>query len=136
MRDRVTGAQTLSSVATGGTHANGHSSYRMTISANGRYVAFSSDATNLVSADTNGATDVFVRDRVTGPTTRVNVASGGTQSNVTLRSEAAICATCRDAAFPPHASHSRSATPTHGQQSSKSIVKTQSFHQYYRIPDH
>lgn len=57
-------ATTLISVATGGTQANGHSSYRMTISANGRYVAFSSDATNLVAGDTNSAADVFVRDRL------------------------------------------------------------------------
>jgi Tol biopolymer transport system component len=33
------------------------------ISAHGRYVAFRSDATNLVDDDTNGKTDVFVRDR-------------------------------------------------------------------------
>ena len=38
------------------------------ISADGRFVAFNSDATNLVPGDTNGARDVFVRDRQTGTT--------------------------------------------------------------------
>jgi hypothetical protein len=47
------------------------------ISEDGRYVTFTSDATNLVSNDTNGATDIFVYDRVTRSTTRVNVDSAG-----------------------------------------------------------
>src|SRR5207302_988 len=48
----------------------------------GRFVAFDSDATNLVAGDTNGATDVFVHDRQTGATERVSVTSGGgTQGN-------------------------------------------------------
>jgi Tol biopolymer transport system component len=44
-------------------------------------VVFQSDATNLVANDTNGATDVFVRDTVGGTTTRVSVANDGTQGN-------------------------------------------------------
>ena len=51
------------------------------VSANGRYVAFSSWASNLVPGDTNDASDVFVKDLVTGTTTRVSVASDGSQSN-------------------------------------------------------
>src|SRR5207248_11572305 len=51
------------------------------LSADGRFVAFHSTATNLVAGDTNGATDVFVHDRQTGTTERVSVASGGTQGN-------------------------------------------------------
>ncbi|HEX9945300.1 MAG TPA: hypothetical protein VGG03_25095 [Thermoanaerobaculia bacterium] len=51
------------------------------ISADGRFVAFPSDATNLVRGDTNGTTDVFVRDRLTGATERVSVSSGGGQSD-------------------------------------------------------
>ena len=43
------------------------------LSANGRYVAFESLATNLVRNDTNGQADVFVRDRQTGTTSRVSV---------------------------------------------------------------
>jgi hypothetical protein len=51
------------------------------VSADGRYVAFSSWAANLVMGDTNGVADAFVHDRVTGATTRVSVASNGTQGN-------------------------------------------------------
>ncbi len=51
------------------------------ISANGRYVAFTSTASNLVAGDTNGKQDVFVRDLVNGTTTRVDVSSSGVQAN-------------------------------------------------------
>jgi len=51
------------------------------ISGDGRYVAFSSVATNLVPDDTNGTSDVFVRDRSTGVTRRASVASNGVQSD-------------------------------------------------------
>src|SRR3989440_135688 len=51
------------------------------ISAHGRFVAFYSSAANLVAGDTNGARDVFVRDRKTGKTTRVSVDSHGAQAN-------------------------------------------------------
>ncbi|MBI1851379.1 MAG: HYR domain-containing protein [Planctomycetes bacterium] len=48
---------------------------------NGRYVAYESDATNLVPGDTNSATDIFVRDRIAGTTTRVSLTAGGLQAN-------------------------------------------------------
>ncbi len=51
------------------------------VSADGRYVAFESEARNLVSDDTNKKKDVFVRDRVLGTTTRISVASDGTEAN-------------------------------------------------------
>lgn len=51
------------------------------ISADGRFVVFQSAATNLVANDTNNATDIFVRDRQSGQTTRVSVAADGTQAN-------------------------------------------------------
>jgi Periplasmic component of the Tol biopolymer transport system len=79
VHDRQTGQTTRVSVASDGTQANGHS-YAPSISADGRYVAFASLASNLVSGDTNGAWDVFVHDRQTGETTRVSVASDGTQA--------------------------------------------------------
>jgi len=68
------------SVASGGTQANS-ASLEASLSADGRYVAFSSFATTLVAGDTNGASDVFVHDRQTGETRRVSVASDGTQGN-------------------------------------------------------
>ncbi|MCB1245652.1 MAG: PD40 domain-containing protein [Acidimicrobiia bacterium] len=51
------------------------------ISGNGRYVAFVSDGDNIVPNDTNNSSDVFVFDRDTGTTTRVSVASDGTEGN-------------------------------------------------------
>ncbi len=68
------------SVSSSNTQGNGEST-GASISANGRYVAFASDATNLVPGDTNGKTDIFVRDWASGTTTRVSVASNGTQAN-------------------------------------------------------
>ncbi len=50
------------------------------ISADGRYVAFVSLADNLVPGDTNQHEDVFVRDRVTQTTTRISVATDGSQA--------------------------------------------------------
>src|SRR6266545_1404755 len=86
VHDRQTGQTTRVSVASDGTQANDQS-FRPAISADGRYVTFASVASNLVPGDTNGAqgvflgTDVFVHDRQTGQTTRVSVASDGTQAN-------------------------------------------------------
>jgi Tol biopolymer transport system component len=80
VHDRQTGQTTRVSVASGGTQGN-DGSYDPSISADGRYVVFESIASNLVSGDTNGKCDVFVHDRQTGQTTRVSVASGGTQGN-------------------------------------------------------
>lgn len=76
LHDRRTGATTRVSVATGGVQANDHSG-GTAISADGRFVAFSSIATNLVAADTNGAEDAFVHDRQVGTTARVSLAMGG-----------------------------------------------------------
>jgi Tol biopolymer transport system component len=60
--------------------ANGGSG-NAAISANGRYVAFASAASNLVRRDTNRVYDVFVRDRVRGTTERVSLGSHGVQAN-------------------------------------------------------
>jgi Tol biopolymer transport system component len=65
LRDRATGQTTLVSVSSGGVKGNSNS-WRPTISADGRYVAFQSEATNLVPGDTNGRIDLFVRDLWTG----------------------------------------------------------------------
>lgn len=68
------------SVATGGGEANGGSD-RQALSFDGRYVAFQSDATNLVTDDTNGVSDVFVRDRTGITTVRVSVSTGGSEGD-------------------------------------------------------
>ena len=67
------------SVTNAGAQANSPS-YMGAISADGRYVVFSSLATNLVAGDTNIAEDVFVRDRTLNTTTRVSVSSSGVQT--------------------------------------------------------
>ena len=81
VHDRQTGQTTRVSVASDGTEANASSS-GPDLSDDGRYVAFSSSATNLVSGDTNGNADVFVHDLQTGTTTRVSVNSFGVQANM------------------------------------------------------
>src|SRR6266851_1295951 len=70
----------LDSVSSAGVQGN-QDSELPAVSADGRFVAFDSQASNLVKGDTNGAIDVFVRDRLTGTTERVSVASKGTQGN-------------------------------------------------------
>jgi hypothetical protein len=79
VHDRHTGLTTRVSVNSEGIQANSISD-GPTLSANGRFVAFNSAATNLVPNDTNGTFDAFVHDRRTGETTRVNVASDGTEA--------------------------------------------------------
>jgi Tol biopolymer transport system component len=79
--DRKTGETSRVSVSSDGMQGNYRSGPGVAISADGRYVVFSSDATNLIDGDTNGVRDVFVHDQVTGETTRVSVASDGTQAN-------------------------------------------------------
>jgi hypothetical protein len=77
--DRGTRTLSRASVASDGSQANDFS-FHSHVSANGRYVVFDSFATNLVAGDTNGQSDVFRHDRVTGETVRVSVASGGGQA--------------------------------------------------------
>lgn len=77
VRDLQTGSLTLVSAGLDGAAANG-ASYEGRISDDGRFVAFYSGATNLVADDTDGVTDVFVRDLQEGTTTRV--APGAAQS--------------------------------------------------------
>jgi len=68
------------SVSSAGVEGNSLS-FQARISADGRFVAFHSSATNLVAGDTNAAQDVFVRDLQTNTTERVSVAAGGAQGN-------------------------------------------------------
>jgi Tol biopolymer transport system component len=68
------------SVASGGIQANAESD-GASVSADGRLIAFSSTASNLVAGDTNATEDVFVRDRLLGTTKRVSISSAGAQAN-------------------------------------------------------
>ena len=78
-RPLAAGAITRVSVSSAGGQANSDSN-RPGISADGLYIVFESDATDLVPNDTNGVTDIFVHDRLTSQTRRVSVASDGTQA--------------------------------------------------------
>jgi Tol biopolymer transport system component len=80
VRDRVTGETTRVSVSTTGAESNGNSE-RVAFSEDGRFVVFSSNADNLVAGDTNGAYDVFLRDRQIGTTSRISVTSASAQAN-------------------------------------------------------
>jgi uncharacterized repeat protein (TIGR01451 family) len=92
------------SIASGGAQGNG-SSEGSAISADGRYVAFTSSASNLVTGDTYGATDVFVHDRENNVTERVSMASNGTQANDHAWHIPAISADGRYVAFTSAASN-------------------------------
>ncbi|MCC6297775.1 MAG: PD40 domain-containing protein [Anaerolineales bacterium] len=81
VRDRQLGTTVRVSVSSSGEQANDFSDFPLAISSDGRFVAFNSDATNLVLNDTNVATDVFVHDNQTGATERVSIGSDGTQAN-------------------------------------------------------
>jgi Tol biopolymer transport system component len=83
VRDLQTGVTTLvhkSSTGVQGNHAVS-SFARPSISADGRFVAFASDADNLVPGDTNGDADVFVHDLLTSQTERVSVSTNGDEAN-------------------------------------------------------
>jgi Tol biopolymer transport system component len=80
VRDRQDGTTEAVSRSTGGDLGDGDSQ-EASISADGRYVAFDSAATNLVADDTNARDDVFLRDRDAGTTERVSVDSSEGQAN-------------------------------------------------------
>ncbi|WP_152811004.1 TolB family protein, partial [Ostreibacterium oceani] len=97
VHDTQTGATTRVSVDSSGVEGDSHS-YNPSISADGRYVAFQSNATNLVVGDTNGAADIFVHDTQMGVTTRVSVDSSGVASD-SYSSDPSISADGRYVAF-------------------------------------
>jgi Tol biopolymer transport system component len=80
LRDRLLGRTERISVASDGTQADGASSHAA-VSADGRFIAFDSLATNLVPGDTNLVRDVFLRDRLLGTTVRVSVSTSGQQAS-------------------------------------------------------
>ncbi|GID97548.1 PD40 domain-containing protein [Amorphoplanes digitatis] len=79
--DGVPATTTAISVTSDGRNPADDYSREPALSADGRYVAFSSESRTLVPGDTNRTSDIFVRDRQTGSTERVSLASAGTQGN-------------------------------------------------------
>lgn len=114
IHDRQTIQTILVSVASDGTPGNDWSR-RPALSANGRFVAFESDSTNLVDGDTNNfcydshpdgsCPDIFVHDRQTGQTTRVSVSSTGVQGNAKSLGPPSISADGRYVTFQSFASN-------------------------------
>jgi hypothetical protein len=104
LRDMEAGVNKLASVATDGGRPN-DLSRNPTVSADGRYVAFESWATNLVPSDDPGyRPDVFVRDMQTNATTKVSVGFDGSPANE-ASGDAAISADGRYVAFTSLASN-------------------------------
>lgn len=81
VHDRSLKTTTRVSISSAGEQQNAGSSWPPAISGEGRYVAFVSDATNLIAGDTNGTRDVFVHDTDTATTTRVSVGPSGAQAS-------------------------------------------------------
>ena len=78
LKDMETGALTLASTDSGGGPGNGASGYdALDISADGRFVAFESEATNLAAGDDNGKRDIFIKDMQTGETGIVSTDAAG-----------------------------------------------------------
>ncbi len=78
--DTETNITELISLSTVGLQGNGNSSYP-SISGNGRYVVYASDATNLVPNDTNGSRDIFLFDRITKETKLISISNDGVIGN-------------------------------------------------------
>lgn len=83
VHDRLTGTTERVSVASDGTEGNNRSGFvdPPSLSYDGRYVAFTSGAGNLVPDDTNNRVDVMLRDRAAGTTVRVNLAADGSEAD-------------------------------------------------------
>src|SRR5690349_13418846 len=80
VRNLVSGTSSLVSVNSSGIGGGDGNSFNPVISSNGQFIAFESVASNLVTNDTNGVNDVFVRDMTTGTTTLVSVATNAISS--------------------------------------------------------
>ena len=95
---------------------NSGSASGLTISADGRFVAFFSNASDLTANDTNGTGDVFVRDLLLGTTTLVSINRFGTGSGNGFSGPPAISADGRLVAFPSSATDLVTTNDTNGSQ--------------------
>ncbi len=80
VRDQFSGVTERVSVSSNGAQSNNNSTHA-SISADGRFIVFSSTATNLVPGDTNQHADIFVFDRLSDVIQRLSVADDGAQAN-------------------------------------------------------
>lgn len=100
VRDRQLGTTERVSVSSSGEQAN-RASWKVSINADGRYVAFSSRASNLVEGDTNEAWDIFVRDRgIFQVKVNIDIKPGSFPNSINLKSKGNIpVAILSDATF-------------------------------------
>ena len=101
LADRQTGAIERVSLTAGTTQPDGDS-WDAAVSGNGRYVAFASNASNLMTGDANGQCDIFLRDRTTSATTCVSQGDGGLGADgpswaPALSNDGTLVAFCSDA---------------------------------------
>lgn len=99
VHDMKTGTTTRVDVSSSGAQAGAGSSNDLSMSADGRYVAFASASSNLVSGDSNDAMDVFVRDLRRKTTTRASVSTPGAQGDDASGSSLSLSPTGRWLAF-------------------------------------
>jgi len=104
VHDLQTGSTTRVSVDSSGVQGNG-ACQEVAISADGHYVVFNSDATNLVANDTNGVRDVFLRDRQAGTTERVSIGSAGIEGDQLSLGGVAVSDNGRYVAFASNATN-------------------------------
>lgn len=104
LKDIFTDATTIISTDSAGGQGNNHS-YEPSVSADGRYVAFTSDSSNLALGDTNGNRDVFLKDTLTGATTLISSNSAGQEDGVHASYNPTISADGRYVAFDSYANN-------------------------------
>ena len=106
LHDRQTGTTERVSINAAGIEGNQFSGNGVSVSNDGRFVAFSSGATNLVPGDTNGTSDVFIRDRTLSTTILASVDSAGAQGGLwsyypSLSGNGRVCAFQSASSFDP-----------------------------------
>jgi Tol biopolymer transport system component len=126
VHDSSTGATRRASVSTAGAQANGASGVDA-LSADGRYVLYTSSATNLVRRDTNGKADAFVRDVVAKTTRRVSLGNHGRQSDGSSRG-VAFSPSGRFVLFVSRSRNLSTSCPTHRQRSDQLYLRDRRLH--------
>jgi Tol biopolymer transport system component len=81
LHDRLSKKTRMMNVRSNGSRPSNGTSFEASISPNGRYIAFTSDSTDLVTGDGNSQQDIFLHDRTTSKTRRVSVSSNGTETD-------------------------------------------------------
>ena len=136
LRDRTNNTTELISLNNAGVPANGYcNGARPAVTPDGRYVVFTSAASNLVPNDYNGAWDVFLRDRVNGTTERISLSSAGADPNGNSGADSYRLAISDDGRYVIYASLATNIIPGHYQRHleclrSRSRARNEPAHRY------